>query len=57
MCIYIYIYMYTHFYTYTKRCPGGAQHAADLRTKLLDFKGGFDSSVVLIFSGLELSCP
>ena len=57
MYIYIYIYIYIHilYISIHRRLPGAAEHAlplcalttANLRTKILDFRG-FDSSRILI---------
>ena len=51
MYVYVYIYIYTHTYTYIHVVPrSDLETTANLRTKLLGFKG-FDSSMILMIKG------
>ena len=50
VCIYIYIYIYIYIGTSPRRRKNTPHRAANLHTKILDFRG-FHSSIILILSG------
>ena len=50
--IYIYIYIYIHD---TYRRAGRRERAANLRTKILEFRGFYSSTVVILRGGILMS--